>query len=167
MKRIISVFLMLFMICGCSNSDSGVQAVISGITFTAQISFYNEMFTCDGSISGDGVLELTVTEPENISGMMINVENGCITARFKGLTYTPNTGTFPFGGVAQNIWDVFNDASKRLAPVSREGENYFIQSAPDEKYYKITLAETGLPLSLEYPAQGLKVQFLKMTIINK
>lgn len=156
--------MVIFLMCGCSKPADNIKAVLSGISFTAQISFYNEAFVCEGNINTDGVFKLKVKEPENIEGMVFTVENKKVIVQFKGLSYTPSTGTSPFSGVAQYIYMILSDAKDRLAPVKSEGESFYIESASGEKYYKIILTQTGLPLSLEYPSEGLKVSFLNMTI---
>ena len=164
MKKI-AVFLgLVIFLCGCSNSANNVKPVLSGITFTAKINFYNEQFLCEGAISEQGALVLTVIEPDNISGMKFSVEETGITAEYKGLYYTPNSGTLPFGGVASDIFTIITDAKRRMAPASKKNDGFCIESAKDEKYYKITIAQTGLPLSIEYPYHGLKVDFNNTTI---
>ena len=59
------------MLCGCSKYKGDIKPILSGISFTANISFYNEEFVCDGWIDKEHTLKLIVKEPENIEGMTI------------------------------------------------------------------------------------------------
>lgn len=153
------------MLCGCSKYKGDIKPILSGISFTANISFYNEEFVCDGWIDKEHTLKLIVKEPENIEGMTICVKNGIVNVEYKGISYTPNTETFPFGGVSEYFYAVLSDARERLYPVNHNSDCYYIESAENDKYYKITLSSTGLPLVLEYPSEGLTVLFMNLTII--
>lgn len=165
MKKIALLLLAFLMLCGCSRYGDNIKPILSGISFTANISFYNEAFVCDGLIDKEHNLKLIVKEPENIEGLTFSVENEIVTAEYKGITYTPSTGASPFGSAAENIYFVLSDAKERLYPVTRNADSFIIQSAKDDAYYKITLAPTGLPLTLEYPSKGLTVSFMNLTII--
>ena len=69
MKRILLLVFSLVFLCGCAAKATNVKPVLSGITFEARLSFYNEVFCCSGAVSKEGELTLRVNEPKTIKGM--------------------------------------------------------------------------------------------------
>jgi hypothetical protein len=83
-----------------------------------------------------------------------------------GLTYTPKTEQLPAANVAVVLYNVLFDALNRNPDVEQKNNSFFVESAENEKYYKILLSGGGFPLSAEMPFADLKVQFSNVSIIK-
>lgn len=166
MKRILSLVFSLVFLCGCAAKSTNVKPVLSGITFEARLSFYNEVFCCSGAVSKEGELTLRVNEPQTIKGMKLTVKKDHLSAEFKGLTYTPKTEKLPFANVAQVLYSVLSDALYRNPQVKVQDNKFFIESAENDKYYKIILTEAGFPVSMEIPSAVLTAEFSNVSIIK-
>lgn len=166
MKRILSLVFSLVFLCGCAAKATNVKPVLSGITFEARLSFYNEVFCCSGAVSKEGELTLRVNEPQTIKGMKLTVKKDHLSAEFKGLTYTPKTEKLPFANVAQVLYSVLSDALYRNPQVKVQDNKFFIESAENDKYYKIILTEAGFPVSMEIPSAALTAEFSNVSIIK-
>ena len=152
--------------CGCSKTAANVSPQLNGITFDLKLNFYNEVFKCSGQFSADNVLTLTVSEPEIIKGMKLTVKDNALTAEYMGLTYTPKTEKLPFANLAQVFYETFSDVIYRNPDVKTNGESFFLESANGDKYYKITLTQTGYPISAEIPYCSLIGEFSNVSIIK-
>jgi len=166
LKRILSLVFSLVFLCGCAAKATNVKPVLSGITFEARLSFYNEVFCCSGAVSKEGELTLRVNEPQTIKGMKITVKKDHLSAEFKGLTYTPKTEKLPFANVAQVLYSVLSDALYRNPQVKVQDNKFFIESAENDKYYKIILTEAGFPVSMEIPSAALTAEFSNVSILK-
>jgi len=166
LKRILSLVFSLVFLCGCAAKATNVKPVLSGITFEARLSFYNEVFCCSGAVSKEGELTLRVNEPQTIKGMKITVKKDHLSAEFKGLTYTPKTEKLPFANVAQVLYSVLSDALYRNPQVKVQDNKFFIESAENDKYYKIILTEAGFPVSREIPSAALTAEFSNVSILK-
>ncbi len=166
MKRILVLLFSFLFLCGCANKTANVKPVLNGITFDAKLEFYNEVFTCFGEMTKENLLTLTVKEPETIKGMKLNVKGNELSAEFMGLTYTPKTEQLPAANVAVVLYNALFDAVNRNPDVEQKNNSFFVESAENEKYYKILLSGGGFPLSAEMPFADLKVQFSNVSIIK-
>lgn len=166
MKRILSLVFSLVFLCGCAAKATNVKPVLSGITFEARLSFYNEVFCCSGAVSKEGELTLRVNEPQTIKGMKLTVKKDHLSAEFKGLTYSPKTEQLPAANVAQVLYSVLSDALYRNPQVKVQDNKFFIESAENDKYYKIILTESGFPISMEIPSAALTAEFSNVSIIK-
>ena len=166
MKRILSLVFSLVFLCGCGAKATNVKPVLSGITFETRLSFYNEVFCCLGAISKEGELTLTVNEPETIKGMKLTVKKDHLSAEFKGLTYSPKTEQFPAANVAQVLYSALSDAIYRNPQVKAQDNEFFIESAENDKYYKIILTEAGFPVLIEIPSAALTAEFSNVSIMK-
>ncbi len=166
MKRILSLVFSLIFLCGCAAKTTNVKPVLSGIAFDAKLTFYNEVFECSAEISKDNTLTLTVNEPQTIKGMKLTVKKDHLSAEFKGLTYTPKTEKLPFANVAQVLYSALSDAVYRNPTVKQQDNTFFIESAKNEKYYKITLTEAGFPICVDIPSAALTAEFSNVSIIK-
>ena len=166
MKRILPLIFSLVFLCSCAGTAANVKPLLSGIAFDVKLTFYNEVFCCSGEMLKDDTLTLTVNEPQTIKGMKLTVKKDLLSAEFKGLTYTPKTEKLPAANVAQVLHTALADAVYRNPQVKAQDGAFFIESAPNDKYYKIILTEAGFPISAEIPAAALTAEFSNVNIIK-
>lgn len=166
MKRIFVLLFTFFFLCGCGGKTANVKPVLNGITFDVKLQFYNEVFVAGGEMSKDNALTLTVKEPETIKGMKLTVKGAELSAEFMGLTYIPKTEQLPAANVAVVFYEMLSDVLYRNPDVKQKENTFFVESAENEKYYKILLSGAGFPLSAEIPFAQIKAQFSNVSVIE-
>ena len=163
--RLLCIMFLPLLITGCSTKNE-IIPVLTKISFTAQIDYYNENYSCNTNIDDNGVMTVEVISPESIEGMLITFTDSEISAQYKGITYTPKTESMPIGSVTQLMYDIFDDVSKTVETVSAGEENCVIKGKADGREYSFTFSPAGLPLVLEIPNDSFKITFENVTINN-
>lgn len=154
--RIFVFYLCFFVLCGCS-AKGEITPVIQGISFEANIQYYNEKYLCDAQVDTKGNITLTFKSPENLEGLVLSVVDGKSSIQYMGLTYSPKGGSLPLGNIATLIDGVFNDISDNK--IKQNGKNIeFVGKVSNEKYV-ISFSPSGLPLLLNIGDSSIIVQF--------
>lgn len=168
MKKWICIVLpiILFSICGCEGRKTGIIPLTKGISFTADIVYYNECYECHVTIDSQGVMTAEVIQPSDISGLVISCSENGVSAEFKGLKYDFKSGTQPLGGICGAVYDAIKDTWEKQGQVFLENERYYIKGKNKTDNYTIYLGETGLPLTLEIPDESFMVTFKSVTILD-
>lgn len=170
MKKIfafcLSVILLAWFFCGCGGKSTAVVPITKGISFTADIKYYNENYKCKVRISEDESFVGEVVSPEEIKGMKITCSKDKMTAEYGGLSYDFKLSSIPLGGVCTAVYEVFKSTWEDGTEVIEDNQNFYINGETNEYEYKMTVAPTGLPLSLEIPDDSFKVEFSDVTINN-
>lgn len=157
MKKIICLGLLLITLCSCGGGKE-IKPQLSGISFTAEIVYYNEKYSLDGVISKDGEFTFEIKEPEELSGLKISLIDGQTKVDYKGLTYTPLEGTMPFAKVLDEFCAPIEEIIKDDTLLANsEG---IIKGVG----FTLTVSPTGLPLMLELPDERFTVKFLNVSI---
>ena len=61
MKRaVISVLILIMFLCGCGSKNKTAVPVTKGVSFTADVTYYNECYTCDVSVDENGVMTANI-----------------------------------------------------------------------------------------------------------
>lgn len=157
MKKICLVLTLVLLLCSCS-SKREITPCLAGISFTAEIVYYNESYSLDGTISKSGELTAKMKEPEELSDLKIMISESGTVVDYKGLTYTPLEGTMPFAKVISELYKpIFETIKNETAVTSSDGilkgENFTFKLSP-----------TGLPLELMIPDERFQVKFYNVTI---
>ena len=58
MRKILCLILPILFLCSCATKSKSIKPVTRGIKFNAQISYYNEQYECDTTISPNGDTEI-------------------------------------------------------------------------------------------------------------
>ena len=116
---------------------------------------------CDISIA-ENSLNLVVSEPEQIKGLTVNINNDEITAEFTGISYSQELTSLPHGSVALVLFNVLNDVSTRHATIG--DENCVIIGRVDGYNYSFDFSPSGLPLFLKIDDLDLEIEFNNVTI---
>ena len=162
MKKIISILLGLVCLCGCSSGQT--KPVLTEISFTAEITYYNEVYTLEAQMLKDATLVATIIEPEELKGLTLTVTKDGISAEYLGLTYKANEATLPF---SKTVWDVYLPLLNIIntPDLVANGDGILTGEAENQKY-TLTISPTGLPQTLELKDKRLLVRFYN-TKINK
>lgn len=162
--KLLVLVVTFIMLCGCSTKQK-VSPILRGISFEADISYYNEKYVCDSVVDSDGKLTMKFKYPEEISGLKIFFEYGKINIEYMGLTYTPKDNAIPTGSVAQALYNVISTVECENSTAVKDGQNCMIEGRYNEKYFKLYLAPSGLPLSILIPDDSFKIQFNNLTLL--
>ncbi len=159
MKKFCLAVLVCLVLAGCSSGNT--TPVLKGITFTAEIAYYNESYTLSGQILNDGSMVATLLKPDELANLKLTLNGDRITAEYKGLTYTPVEGSLPFSAVLQNLYDPVCQVNKEGLLPDKNGK---IQGEINGTDYTLTLSPTGLPQRLELPKRGMVVTFYNLCV---
>lgn len=165
MKRILCFALLVVFLCGCQGKQP-TELIGKGLSFGVDLTYYNEEFKCDGTVSQDGVMILCVREPEDLNGLTFTYRGKDVTAEYMGLTYTPDCGKMPVGCAASLLYHLFGQVgTSEELPQQNEGQLY-LEGKADGYWYRFFFSPVGLPLSFEVPACGLEGIFRDVTLIS-
>lgn len=162
MKRIISLVIGLLLLSGCNKAE--VAPTLNGITFNADITYYNESYKGECSVSEEGVMTLKITEPEVLSGYTLTAERDKMTAEYLGLSFTPTQNNMVFSGVFGDIYNCFCEIIDTKSNAKKTGDAYELSGGKESKSYTLTVSPTGLPQSLMLPDERFALYFYNVTV---
>lgn len=165
MKKIICLLIPLILLCSCGKK-SEVKPNLSGISFKGEIVYYNENYSCECSVSQEGVLTAKIIEPEILSGFVLTVSKDKITADYLGISYTPTTNNMPFSGAIDSFYKALQECSTEDKRATVSGDEYILKGETEDLGYTLYLSPTGLPQKLLLPDERFSVNFYNVTIEN-
>lgn len=166
MKKIISVLsLVILFLCACGEKKISVTPVTSGISFTAELTYYNECFEADVTVAKNGETDMEITSPDTIKGLVLHFNGEEITAKYAGLEYKADFKSLPEGACCARLYEILKDTFNEDATVNSEENSYYIMRDSKDISYKLYLGATGLPISAE-DNSGFTVNFKNVTILN-
>lgn len=164
MKRVLSLgLIVLFFLCGCQEPEE-VYPVTNDITFLLKIEYYNEKYTLNCKRDKNGETTFSVLIPTELKGYRLILNGKEITAKYKGLEYTPKEESFFTYDVAATVYRIINsiDTTKKLK--FKEGKNSEINSSIDKVDFCFVFSPAGLPLSIRVPEKELNCVFSAVKI---
>lgn len=166
MKKIISVLsLVILFLCACGEKKISVTPVTSGISFTAELTYYNECFEADVTVAKNGETDMEITSPDTIKGLVLHFNGEEITAKYAGLEYKADFKSLPEGACCARLYEILKDTFNEDVTVTSEENSYYIMRDSKDISYKLYLGATGLPISAE-DNSGFTVNFKNVTILN-
>ena len=160
MKKLLCIFSLLLLV-GCTN-PSTVKPITRNLTFSADLTYYNEFYEISGEIDQNGKMIIKISEPENLKDIVFTVTDGNIKADFKGISYNLNSPN-----QTNAILFIYN-AFKEEAPKVYENNNQFFTKGKFENFeYKMFIGQSGLPLEIIDSSGRFNVIFKNPTIKNK
>lgn len=169
MKKIISVlsFLVLAVsLCACGEKKPSVTPVTRGISFTAEVTYYNESCEAEVTVAKDGRTDMELISPDTIKGLTFHFEEGEVTAEYLGLEYKTDFKALPEGACCIRLYEILKDTFDEEISVAAEGENYCILRNIGDGGYKLYLGGSGLPISAEEPQGRFSASFKNVKIEN-
>ena len=162
MKKIILAVLSLILLCSCS----GTKAVVPKITstsFSAEMVYYNEKYSFDGSFSEDGVLCAELTAPEELADLKMTISREGTTVEYKGIVYTPIESTMPFSSVIEDFFLAVSRVIdlKEEAKADSSGQ---LRLGSGAQQIVLTVSPTGLVQKIEMPDERFSVTFYNVKI---
>ncbi len=165
MKKIICLLIPIVLLCSCGKK-SEVKPQLTGISFDAEIVYYNENYACRCEISKEGNLTAKITEPELLKDFTLRVSRDGITADYLGITYTPTKGNMPFSGVVDSCYKALLECMEENITANFSNNQYTVKGDCEDLGYTLHLSPTGLPQKLLLPDERFSVNFYNVTIKN-
>lgn len=160
MKKAICVFMIVLCLCSCSKGET--EPELLGITFTAQLQFYNEAYVFEGKLLEDATLEMLLKEPEELKDLKLTVNDNGIKAEYKGLIYEANEATMPFSRVVQNFYSpLIAIANDKTLKADQNGE---INGEFGGEKCSLLVSPTGLPQKFKLKSKQLELNFYSISV---
>ena len=151
MKKCICIlFCLVFFCSGCNKKSSAVTFVTSGLSFTANVSFNGNSQSYDVVFKDESV---KVASRE--TGMSAEFSNGKTTLEYDGISHVINTDSLPSALIIDLFYYLKTGAENNTAVL--KNNEYIIKYRTSKYNFEVTLAETGLPLSVSETNFGIKI----------
>lgn len=157
-------FLLLFFLCGCA-ATKPVNVNLSSISFSADIIYYNECYSCDCNIQSNGNLSVEMTAPENLKGLSVSYSGDTCKVNFNGMVIENANGFLPENSAITVLKDVLEFCNGKEC--ESKNENLILRGNYKGSEYTFSASPSGLPISLEIPEKGIKVTFKNVTVKNQ
>lgn len=160
MKKLLLVIMAIICLCSCSKKE--VKPHLTQIAFTAELTYFNEVYTFDGEIKKDGTLLAYMKQPEELSELKLTVKPDGISADYKGLVYSANEATMPFSRIMADFYAPLNMLmGEQTLSADKNGE---ISGKAGDGEYILTVSPTGLPQKLELETKHITVKFYNISV---
>ena len=133
---------MLLILTGCARASS-ITPITRNLSFTAEVTYYNEFYEISGEINHNGQMTLNFLEPEALKDIVFTITDNNIKAYFKGISYDYNSPQ------QSDVISFIYNAFKEEAPTVYENDNdFFTKGKFDDFEYKLFIGQSGLPLKI-------------------
>ncbi len=162
MRKILVLILafVLLLLCGCGKGGE-ITPKLMGISFKAEMTYYNENYSFTGEISDSGQLTCEMTAPEGLSGMVFTVNEEKTVTEYKGITYSPVEGSMPFAAVIESFYGCINEIIKD--PEAVADHNGILENDS----CTLTVSPGGFPQKLTVQQDGFYINFYNITLLSK
>lgn len=141
MKKLLC-FTLLLMLAGCT-AATDVKPITRNITFTAEMTYFNEYYEMSVDIKNNGDTNISLTHPDELKGLVFNIINGKTTAEFGGIKIESDDS---YKTAAVNF--LYSAFEKENQKVYENDDRFFIKGECDGGEYTMYISETGLPLKI-------------------
>lgn len=139
----ILIFPLIFLyLSACTSSN--ITPITKGLTFNAHVFYYNKEYTFAVDIGKDGNTQLTVVEPQMLSGAKIVLTEQEAYAEFKDIKYPVDISCAD--GAPYFLLGCLKNAEGATALL--QDEQFTVSGTRLGEDYKITFAESGIPLKI-------------------
>lgn len=155
MKKLLCILLLLpiLSLTACQKEPPTVQDSFD-LTFTVK----QDDTDYAGTLTlGDGIMNITMTDPYTIEGMAFTYENGELTIGRGSLGTKANCDYLPAESIPASLYDALTYLSQAVYTESTDGSDSFTLPTPYGN--AVLTAENGLPTSLQVPQSDLLFQF--------
>ncbi len=162
MKKIFVLPLIFVILCGCAQQKT-VELVLQNVSFAAEISYGDNDFACDATLTQDSLI-LTVTEPQEIKGLTLTFTKNGVVTEYCDIKYEHDSATLTDAASAQILFDIISDITAQNTTAEYTDENCVIEGKSHGNKYIFEFSPTGLPISLKIESLDLKIDFNNVTL---
>lgn len=162
-RVLIFLSLVIFLLCGCESKTTPVRVNLNSISFSADITYYNESYSCDCAITKTGDLTVNITSPENLKDLSFAFSAETCKIMYAGMSVSCDEHFLPEASAVRVMSDILKkyDASE----CEKNERNLVINGTVDRKKFTLSVSPTGLPIFLQTPDLGMTVNFKNVTLI--
>lgn len=160
MKRVFSVILVLLLLCGCK-SQTKITPLKTGISFSANATYYNESYECDCDIQKNGDMTVAFSYPTEIEGLKFVFSKNGVSVNFKEIEYVSDKIVFE-NSVASLLYEVL---SKDDIKVYERDDVFYFEGVNNDFEYKLEFGATGLPIKITTKPDVAKIEFKNVKIM--
>ncbi len=157
MKKFLCI-ISLFLLAGCT-AESNIKPVTRNITFTAEMTYYNEYYEMAVEIYTNGDAKISLTHPEELKGLTFNIKNGGLSAEFDGIKIETDDS---YKTAAVNfLYSAFKNEEQK---VYKNDDRFFTKGKCDSGEYTMYISGTGLPLKICDSADRFEIIIKNITM---
>lgn len=160
LKRVFSVLLAMLILSGCGGKSTRIEPVTKGISFSCEITYYNETYECDCEVQKNGEAIFEFKYPTEIEGLRFLFSKNGVSVKYNEIEYINENITFE-NTAAHLIWDVLANVNGKAIS---ENDVFFIEGESKEYDYRLELGSTGLPIKLKTNPDIIEVTFKNVKI---
>ncbi len=160
MKRIFSVILVLLLLSGCGIVSTKVEPVTKGLTFSCDITYYNETYSCNGDIHKNGDMEIEFISPADLEGLKYTFTDKGVAVNFNEIEYISQKIVFE-SSAASFINEVLQNCD---TTVMKHDDIFYTEGTTTDFEYKLELGATGLPIKITTRPDAVLVVFKNVKI---
>lgn len=168
MKKIFSLVLtvavsVLFASCG---KETAIAPKTTGISFTADLEFFENKYEAAVTVKPDGNAEVKVTSPDTLKGLEFDFSGKAVTAKYLGLEYKYNTDEQPSVAAAAYLYEVLKDVSEKGRQITLEDGRFYADGRTENIKYRMYFGATGLPISASDEDNNFVITFKNVTVTD-
>ena len=156
--------LSAMLLCACGASGSDITPYTKGITFTADITLYNECCSAEVSVSKDGETRFELISPENVEGLTLIFSGSEVHAEFDELEYPYSISPLDESGMCGRLYAILADTFDPETKASADADRIYVSGEAQDAEYNLYLGATGLPISAESINGSFSAVFKNVTI---
>lgn len=164
MKKLLILLLSAAIFLSACGRKDEVIAQTEGISFVASVEFGEQEAECFIKAYGGGMFSCRVDSPEEVKGLTADFDGDKVTISYMGLSREFET-PLPAENLAEIVRSIVASASGKTA--LREGEVYTVNGVAGGYPYVLTVAASGLPLSVSCERLDFHAEISSVTLLKK
>lgn len=153
-----SIAFIFVFLCSCKGANERISPVLTGISFTARISYCDQSYTCSVTAEKNGVYEVRFDASETLEEQTVTFETSKVITEFAGLRHEQKNGVLNDSPVGLTVSVLRDAAASQRQAVFQNGE-FLMKGKVSRMPYTVRFGASGLPISLKIPDRELYVEF--------
>lgn len=160
----ISAVLSALLLCACGAAAPDITPYTKGITFTADITLYNECCSAEVTVSKEGEARFELVSPESVGGLALIFSGSEVHAEFGELEYDYSISPLDEGGMCGRLYAILADTFDPETKATAEADLIYVSGKAQDAEYRLYLGATGLPISAESANGSFTAVFKNVTV---
>lgn len=160
MKRLIVFTVILLFVCGCSKIEKATP-IVENISCVAEVEYNYSNYVCNLNFLKNELV-VTIMEPNEISGLVLKINQDNVATEFKGITDAPEFNDLPQYSFVRILFDVINSVKGK--DIEFNEDNGVICGEIGGYKYGFVFSPSGLPQSLSIDDINLKIYFKEISL---